>query len=53
MNNKGYREYRNMPNLKGAKTEKNLMEAFEGESQARNKYTSFATCYMIQWRLYH
>jgi rubrerythrin len=33
----------NMPNLKGTKTEKNLMEAFAGESQARNKYTYFAT----------
>ena len=29
-------------NLKGSKTEKNLMEAFAGESQARNKYTYFA-----------
>ena len=29
-------------NLKGTKTEKNLMEAFAGESQARNKYTYFA-----------
>ena len=28
-------------NLKGTKTEKNLMEAFAGESQARNKYTYF------------
>lgn len=27
---------------KGTKTEKNLMEAFSGESQARNKYTYFA-----------
>ena len=27
--------------LKGTKTEKNLMEAFAGESQARNKYTFF------------
>lgn len=26
----------------GTKTEKNLMEAFSGESQARNKYTYFA-----------
>ena len=25
--------------LKGSKTEKNLMDAFAGESQARNKYT--------------
>jgi rubrerythrin len=31
-----------MSNLKGSKTEKNLMEAFAGESQARNKYTYFA-----------
>jgi rubrerythrin len=30
-------------NLKGSKTEKNLMEAFAGESQARNKYTYFAS----------
>ena len=30
-------------NLKGTKTEKNLMEAFAGESQARNKYTYFAS----------
>lgn len=28
--------------LKGSKTEKNLMDAFAGESQARNKYTYFA-----------
>ena len=28
--------------LKGTKTEKNLQEAFAGESQARNKYTYFA-----------
>ena len=30
-------------NLKGTKTEQNLMEAFAGESQARNKYTYFAS----------
>lgn len=30
-------------NLKGSKTEKNLMEAFAGESQARNKYTYYAS----------
>ena len=30
-------------NLKGTKTEKNLMEAFAGESMARNKYTFFAS----------
>ncbi|HPD01758.1 MAG: rubrerythrin [Christensenellales bacterium] len=29
--------------LKGSKTEKNLMEAFAGESQARNKYSYFAS----------
>ena len=28
---------------KGTKTEKNLWEAFAGESQARNKYTYFAS----------
>ena len=32
-----------MSELKGTKTEKNLMEAFAGESQARNKYTYFAS----------
>ncbi len=32
-----------MSRLKGTKTEKNLMEAFAGESQARNKYTYFAS----------
>lgn len=31
-----------MPDLKGSKTEANLMAAFAGESQARNKYTFFA-----------
>lgn len=30
-------------NLKGSKTEKNLMAAFAGESEARNKYTYFAS----------
>ena len=30
-------------NLKGTKTEKNLMTAFAGDSQARNKYTYFAS----------
>ena len=29
--------------LKGTQTEKNLMEAFAGESEARNKYTYFAS----------
>lgn len=32
-----------MKNLKGTQTEKNLMAAFAGESQARNKYTYFAS----------
>lgn len=30
-------------NLKGSKTEQNLMTAFAGESQARNKYTFYAS----------
>ncbi len=30
-------------NLKGTQTEKNLMTAFAGESQARNKYTYYAS----------
>lgn len=30
------------PQLKGSETEKNLMEAFAGESMARNKYDYFA-----------
>ena len=29
--------------LKGTKTEANLLEAFAGESMARNKYTYFAS----------
>ena len=32
-----------MKDLKGTKTERNLMEAFAGESMARNKYTFFAS----------
>jgi len=32
-----------MPEIKGTKTEQNLMDAFAGESQARNKYTYFAS----------
>ena len=31
-----------MGKLKGSKTEKNLLKAFAGESQARNRYTYFA-----------
>lgn len=32
-----------MANLKGTKTEKNLLASFAGESQARNRYTYFAS----------
>ena len=32
-----------MPSLKGTQTEKNLMGAFAGESQARNRYTYFSS----------
>ena len=32
-----------MKSLKGTKTEKNLLAAFAGESQARNRYTFFAS----------
>lgn len=32
-----------MAELKGSKTEKNLMEAFAGESMARNKYSYYAS----------
>ena len=32
-----------MANIKGTKTEENLKEAFAGESQARNKYTYYAS----------
>jgi rubrerythrin len=32
-----------MENIKGSQTEKNLMAAFAGESQARNKYTYYAS----------
>ncbi len=32
-----------MANLKGTQTEKNLLTAFAGESQARNRYTYFAS----------
>ena len=32
-----------MSKYAGTKTEKNLMEAFAGESQARNKYTFYAS----------
>ena len=32
-----------MSNLKGSETEKNLLKSFAGESQARNRYTFFAS----------
>ena len=32
-----------MSSLKGSKTEKNLLKSFAGESQARNRYTFFAS----------
>ena len=32
-----------MGNLKGTQTEKNILTAFAGESQARNRYTYFAS----------
>lgn len=32
-----------MPSLNGSKTEKNILTAFAGESQARNRYTYFAS----------
>ena len=32
-----------MKNIKGTQTEKNLLEAFAGESMARNRYTYFAS----------
>ena len=32
-----------MANLKGSQTEQNLLTAFVGESQARNRYTYFAS----------
>lgn len=32
-----------MPSLKGSRTEQNLLKAFAGESQARNRYTYFSS----------
>jgi rubrerythrin len=32
-----------MPNLRGTKTAENLLKAFAGESQARNRYTFYAS----------
>jgi len=34
--------------LKGSKTEQNLLAVFAGESQARNKYTYFATAAKVE-----
>jgi rubrerythrin len=36
-------ELKTMKSLKGTQTEKNLLAAFAGESQARNRYTYFAS----------
>jgi len=32
-----------MPSIRGTETEKNILKAFAGESQARNRYTFFAS----------
>ena len=36
-------EWKNMKSLKGTQTEKNLLASFAGESQARNRYSYFAS----------
>ena len=41
--NRKIKEMLKMKELKGTKTEANLMAAFAGESQARNKYTYYAS----------
>jgi len=38
-----------MKKLKGSETEKNLLKAFAGESQARNRYTYFASAARKEW----
>ena len=38
-----FKEVKKMKDLKGTKTEANLMAAFAGESQATNKYTYYAS----------
>ena len=43
VNDKKEKENDNMNKYQGTQTEKNLMEAFAGESQARNKYTYFSS----------
>ena len=40
---KTFKTYTTMKDLKGTRTEQNLWAAFAGESQARNKYTYFAS----------
>jgi len=42
-NLKKHKERENSMDLKGSKTEKNLLTAFAGESQARNRYTYFTS----------
>jgi rubrerythrin len=41
-NIKKIKRRKQMPSLKGTNTEKNILNAFAGESQARNRYTYFA-----------
>lgn len=41
--NKDSSKREKMKSLKGSETEKNLLKAFAGESQARNRYTYFAS----------
>ena len=36
--------------LKGSRTESNLLKSFAGESQARNRYTFAASQARAQWR---
>jgi rubrerythrin len=47
MSGHGHDEKRPMPggfvNLRGSRTEKNILTAFAGESQARNRYTYFSS----------
>ena len=43
VNDKKEKENDNINKYQGTQTEKNLMEAFTGESQARNKYTYFSS----------
>ena len=42
-----------MKDLKGTKTEANLMAAFAGESQARNKYTYYEFCQIFFLLSFH